>query len=321
MHDTASESRIELEIFTEKDSYIIDEPIYLIARLTNLSTEPLPVPPPVVEPSGLPSNIGLMVKSDSGDTIQPVSREKSGGIEIGAIVGERNQLLPGRSWVVVVDLLASFGRGQDHGNMVFRRGRFGKGRYVVEAFYRASFAQAGIVKSRAATFVVRDVPLSEMLARRRMLKAHRLYRSEQSERDQQQAVRLYERMIRKNRRSRYLPDAYRMLAEISRSEPPDRIRDRAFDAHAKFNDPVFLYNFAMHLEETPHMNRQQLRELLHRLFWRSPGTTFSEVVRQRLLFELMIDQACEEELVRNQPAATDTKQTREKPAIAGEEEA
>jgi hypothetical protein len=291
MPDNSSDNKLELSISTEKNTYYINEPIYLVARLTNTGSVPLPVPPPRIEPSGIPSNIGLSVKSSRGETLQPVSREKTGGIEISPRGDDLTTLNPGKSWVVVVDMLAAYGTGQDLGNMVFRRGRLDKGEYTIEAFYRASLAESGIMKSNPLNVSVRRTPTCELPAMKKLFKAHHLYRSEQPEEARQKALRIYRKVIRKYPTSRYLSDAYRMLVELSRGEKAGSIKKAVYDSQSKFADPVFLYNVAMHLEETAVMDRNILIDLLRKLYWRAPGTTFSEVIRQRLIFEEIVSRS------------------------------
>lgn len=291
MEEAGPGNQLALTIRTEKESYYIDEPVYLVARLSNPTSSPKPVLPPKIEPSGIPSNIGLLVKSSSGATLQPVSREKTGGVELTGGGGESIALDPGRSWVVVVDMLAAYGRGKDKGTMIFRRGRLERGEYTIEAFYRSSYAHSGIIRSNPVVIRVGRVPPWEWLAHRRMLKAHSLYRSERSREQRQEAVRLYEKIIRKHKKSRYLSDAYRMLTELSRDEDAPAIKAMVYSTHAKFRDPVFLYNFLMGLEETSRMERAELISLLGRFYWRAPGTAFSEIVKQRLTFEEMVAKA------------------------------
>jgi hypothetical protein len=291
MASETEENQLELSISTEKESYCLDEPVYLIARLSNPTASPLPVLPPRIEPSGIPSNIGLLVKSKAGATLQPVSREMTGGVELTGGAGESIALEPGRNWVVVVDMLAAYGKGKDRGTMVFRRGRLPRGEYEIEAFYRSSYARAGIIRSNTVTISVGRVPPWEWMVHRLLLKAHSLYRSERSDEQRRQAVLLYEKIIRKHRKSRYLSDAYRMFAELSRDEDASAIKDAVYAAQAQFADPALLYNLLMGLEETPRMAREELMALLRQLFWRAPGSTFSEIVKQRLTFEEMIARA------------------------------
>jgi hypothetical protein len=291
MPDEEPGTQLALGISTEKESYYLDEPVYLIARLSNPTASPLPVLPPRIEPSGIPSNIGLLLKTRAGATLQPVSREKTGGVELTGGGGESMALEPGRSWVVVVDMLAAYGKGKDRGTMIFRRGRLSKGEYTIEAFYRSSYAHAGIIRSNPVTFSVGRLTPWEWMTHRRILKAHSLYRSERSEEQRLEAVRRYERIVRKHRKSRYLSDAFRMLTELSRDEDASAIKEMVYSTQATFHDPAFLYDFLMGLEETSRMDRGELIGLLREFFWRAPGTTFSEIVKQRLTFEEMVAQS------------------------------
>lgn len=288
MLENEADRHLELSISAEKDSYYLDEPLYLVVRLTNTSSGPLPVPPPRIEPSGIPSNIGLSVKSSSGSTLQPISREKTGGIEISGEGNAFAALAPQRSWIVVVDMLAAYSQGHDMGNMVFRRGRLQRGEYTVEAFYKASFAHSGIIKSSPFRIRISGTPPWEWAAKKRIQKAHHLFRSEQSESARRKSIDIYKKAIRKNPTSRYLPDAYRMLVEISRSKPGRTIRNAVFDTQSKYRDPVFLYDIAMNLEETDVLDREALIQVLRDIFWRAPASTFAEIVKQRLVFEEMV---------------------------------
>jgi hypothetical protein len=227
----------------------------------------------------------MSFKSVGGKTIQPLSREKTGGIELSDRGDVSTRLLPGCSWVVVVDILAAYGRGQDRGNMVFRRGRLDRGEYEIEAFYKASFAHSGIIKSDLLKIIVENPPLGDRSARQKIFKAHAHYRSDSSEPARRKAVKLYEEAIRKHPTSRYLPDAYRMLVELSREQTPDSIKSRVYVAQTKYPDPVFLYDLAMHLEETEQMSRAELIDLLRRIRWRLPRSVLAEIVGQRLRFE------------------------------------
>ena len=285
MPPNGSGGNLELSISTERVTNYLDEPLYLVARLSNTGSESLPVPPPRIEPSGIPSNIGLSFKSVGGKMIQPLSREKTGGIELSDRGDELSRLLPGSSWVVVVDLLAAYGRGHDRGNMVFRRGRLDKGEYDIEAFYKASFAHSGIIRSGPLRIIVKNPPLGDRSARQKIFKAHTLYRSDSTEPARRKAIKLYEEAIRKHPRSRYLPDAYRMLVELSREQTADTIKGRVYEAQTKYSDPVFLYDLTMHLEETDQMNREELIDLFYRIRWRLPRSVFAEIVGQRLKFE------------------------------------
>lgn len=293
------DGQLELTISTEKDSYYVDEPIYLVARLSNKGPSALPVPPPRIEPSGIPSNIGLSVKASEGITLQPVSREVAGGIELTGQRSELTTLGPGKSWVVVVDVLAAYGRGTDRGNMIFRRGRLERDEYTIEAFYKASLEQTGIIRSKPLKLRIKRAPPWEWTARARILKAHKLYRSDSSDSMRQKAIKLYQKTIKKHPKSRYLADAYRMLVEVARDRDVDSLKWKVYETQTKFKDPVFLYDLAMHLEETAYMDRDRLIGLLRALAWRVPGSTFSEVVKQRLAFEEIVTKTLKKE----EPAA------------------
>lgn len=152
---------ISLEVSLSRDSYIVDEPVYLHVRLQNESDDVLPVVPLKVSSSDIAGNLGIVMTREDG--VREYHPPYAEGVltPISHAADLLPLLEPGKSWIIVVELLSYFSKEKGLIARPEERIRIGRGTYQLQAFYRWDYRPSLVVRSNTRIVTVEPPPFRE----------------------------------------------------------------------------------------------------------------------------------------------------------------
>ena len=272
-----------LEVSLCREVYFVGEPIYLLVRLKNDYHGDLPVVPLKISTSDIAGNLGIVMRREDGVREFHPPYIESGPKTVSPAIEILPLLKPGKSWIIVVELLSYFGGEKGLISRPENRIEIGSGTYNLQGFYRWDFQSSIVIRSEVLKVAIRKLPLGDRWRKWRFGRTSRCLISRLNRED---PSRLCCEVYSRSTSAWISGDLVRqVLLEGLERDPLETIGAFYIVEESQDAPPLFLYDLITYGESLADRENEVALFFLDELAARWPDSFIGEVAVQKQRFE------------------------------------